>query len=134
MTNQIQFELVSPEEKLVSEPVHMAVIPGAEGEFGVMAGHSALVAELKAGVVELYAKDSKDARKIFIAGGFADVTGEQCIVLAEEAVNVNDLNKGDLEKQLKILDQDLGLAEEAADKARIKKRIKLTQQKLDALS
>ena len=83
----IQFELVSPEEKLVSEPVAMAVIPGDEGEFGVLVGHSALVASLKPGVVEL-SVDGQDNRRIFIASGFADVTPEQCTILAEEAVNV----------------------------------------------
>ena len=132
---KIQFELVSPEEKLITEAVSMAVIPGEEGEFGVGAGHSALVVSLQAGVVKLY-KDGLDseAKKVFITGGFADVTGELCTILAEEAINVNDLDQAALEKQLADLNEDLGLAEEKADKLRISKRIALVKAKLSAVS
>lgn len=133
MTETIQFELVSPEAKLVSEPVTMAVIPGTEGQFGVLAGHSALVATLKSGVVEL-SIDGQDARRIFIAGGFADVTPEQCTVLAEEAVNVADLDEADLQKQVANLNEDLGLAKEAADKARVEKKLALVNAKLEAIA
>lgn len=129
----IQFELVSPERRLVSEPVTMAVIPGEEGQFGVLSGHSALVASLKPGVVELQF-DGQDTRRIFIAGGFADVTPEQCTVLAEEAVNVADLDKAALEQQVKDLNEDFGIAKEDADKARIKRKIALANAKLKAIA
>ncbi len=132
----IQFELVSPEEKLVSEPVNMAVIPGEKGQFGVMAGHSSLVATLQPGVVELFAEDgaAEPAMKIFIAGGFADISGGQCTVLAEEAVNVKDLVQADLEQSIENLNEDLGIAKEDIDKARIEKRLVLTKAKLSAVS
>ena len=136
MTAQdIDFELVSPEEKLISEPVRMAVIPGDEGEFGVMAGHAALVASLQPGVVTLFAgADGDSSRRIFISGGFADVTGGLCTILAEAAVNVDDLDQGDLEKELADLSEDLGLAEEVLDKARIEQKISLVKAKLSAVS
>ena len=134
MTEQtIAFELVSPEAKLVSEPVGMAIIPGEEGEFGVLPGHSSLVASLKAGVVELQSEGA-DVRRIFIAGGFADVTPELCSVLAEEAVNVNDLDRATLEQELTNLNSDLNLAAEEADKARILKKIALTEAKISAVA
>jgi len=129
----IQFELVSPERRLVSEPVTMAVIPGAEGDFGVLAGHSALVASLKVGVVELQF-EGQDTRRIFIAGGFADVTPEQCTVLAEEAINVSDLDQAELQQQAANLNEDLGIAKEDADKARIEKRLALVNAKLEAIA
>lgn len=135
MTANINFELVSPEAKLVSEPVSMAIIPGEEGEFGVGADHSALVASLKPGVVELFKDGSKEPyMKIFIAGGFADVTGSQCTILAEQAVNVNDLKQTDLEQSLKNLGEDLNMAKDDAEKARIAKRIELTKAKLAAVT
>jgi len=133
-TQSIQFELVSPEEKLVSGPVHMVLIPGVEGEFGVLAGHASLVASLKAGVVELHKEEGGETRKIFIAGGFADVTGEQCTVLAEEAVNVSDLDLADLQQQVSNLNEDISTAKEEADKARIEKRLELVEAKLSAVS
>jgi len=129
----IQFELVSPERRLVSEPVTMAVIPGEEGEFGVLAGHSALVASLKVGVVEL-SFESQDTRRIFIAGGFADVTPEQCTVLAEEAINVSDLDQEELQQEAANLNEDLCLAKEDADKARVERKLALVNAKLEAIA
>ncbi len=129
----INFELVSPEEKLVSEPVKMAVIPGSEGELGVGAGHSSFVVSLNPGVVQLH-KEGQDPRKIFIAGGFADVTGESCVVLAEAAINVSDLDQKEVEQDIQNLNEDLGLAEEALDKARIQKKLALAKAKRSAIT
>ncbi|NCT40431.1 MAG: ATP synthase F1 subunit epsilon [Alphaproteobacteria bacterium] len=129
----IQFELVSPERRLVSEPVTMAVIPGTEGQIGVLAGHSALVASLKVGVVELHV-EGQDVRRIFIAGGFADVTQEQCTVLAEEAINISDLDQEALTQKAADLSEDLGLAKEAVDKARVLKHLTLVNAKLEAIA
>ncbi len=134
MSEQIHFELVSPEEKLVSEPVKMAVIPGSEGEMGVGAGHSSFVVSLKPGVVKLIVKEGDEPRNIFIAGGFADVTGESCVVLAEGAVNVNELDQKSVEQEIKDLNEDLGLAEEALDKARVQKKLRLAKAKLSAVT
>jgi F-type H+-transporting ATPase subunit epsilon len=131
---KIHFELVSPEEKLVSEPVALATIPGEEGEFGVGPGHTSIVANLKPGVVSLYAEKGGQPRRIFIAGGFADVTGAQCSVLAEEAVNVNDLNQAQLEQELKDLSEDLTLVKEQAEKTRIEKKLVLIKAKLQAVT
>lgn len=131
----INFELVSPEEKLVSEPVGLAVIPGEEGEMGVAAGHASYVVALKPGVVSLHNEIGEAPyQRIFIAGGFADVTAQNCVVLAEEAVNVSQLNQASIEQDLKNLNEDLGLAKDHIEKARIEKRIRLNQAKLQAIA
>lgn len=132
MTQTIQFELVSPEERLVSEPVSMAVIPGDEGDLGVMPKHSSLVASLRAGVVTLYNDNKEVSDRIFIAGGFADVTAENCTVLAEEAMPVSKLDLEELQSTLANLNEDFGLAEEDLDKKRIQRQIDLVQAKLRA--
>ncbi|MGH1376315.1 MAG: ATP synthase F1 subunit epsilon [Alphaproteobacteria bacterium] len=134
MSAQINFELVSPEEKLVSEDVYLAEIPGDNGVFGVAAGHCSLVSSLKPGVVKLHKEQDGDVRKIFIAGGFADVTAQSCTILAEEAIDVKDLNQESLEQYLVDLNEDLGLVEEDADKDRVKGRIALTKAKLFAIT
>ena len=134
MNEQIQFELVSPEEKLVSQPVKMAVIPGEEGEIGVGAGHMSLVSALKPGVLKLYTEGQAAPRRIFIAGGFADITGENCTVLAEEAIDVKNLKQAEIEQKIKNLTEDLGLAAEAADKARIKARLSIEKAKIQAIT
>ncbi len=134
MSNVIQFELVSPEEKLVSESVYLVEIPGDEGRFGVMNGHCSLLSSLKPGVVRLFKERGSEAKEIFIAGGFADVTSESCTVLAEEAIPVSDLNKESLEQLLSDLSEDIGMASEEADKKHIKNNIIITKAKIAAVS
>lgn len=134
MTKQINFELVSPEEKLVSEPVHMAVIPGVEGELGIGADHAAFVVALQPGVVKLYSSEGAVSQKIFIAGGFADITGDHCSVLAEEAVNVNDLDKADLEAKHSTLTRDLESVAGEVDRMKVQTKLLLVEKKLQALA
>lgn len=130
----IQFELVSPEEKLVSEPVFHAVIPGEEGELGVGADHTSLVVALQAGVVKLYRQKGDEPWKIFITGGFADVTGKNCTVLAEDAVNVSSLDQKEVEQEIRNLNEDLNAAQDQIEKTRLQRRLKLTYAKLAAIT
>lgn len=137
MTELLNFELVSPEAKLVSEPVKLAVIPGEAGVLGVGAGHESLVANLKPGVVGLFAEGQdftkdKPARRIFIAGGFADISEAGCSVLAEEAMDVTSLDATKLGQQLQDLTEDLSIAKEEADKARIRAKLAMVEAKLQA--
>lgn len=135
MTNVINFELVSPEEKLVSAPMYMVEVPGDDGAFGVMAGHCSIVSSLRTGVVRLHKDESgSDVREIFIVGGFADVTAQNCTILAEGAVDVKDLDKDALEKDLVNFGEDLTLAVEADDKLRVENKIALTKAKLQAVA
>lgn len=128
----IHFELVSPEQKLVSEAVKMAVIPGVEGEMGVGAGHASFVVALKPGIVKLTSLEGGEIREIYIAGGFADITGENCTVLAEDAVNVGDIDEDALSAELHNLHTDLGMAKDEAEKTRIARKIDAAKAKLSA--
>ena len=77
--NKVAFELVSPERLVVSMPVDMVVVPGGEGDFGVLPGHAPLIASVRPGVIEIY--DGREVSdRIFVAGGFAEVTRERCTV------------------------------------------------------
>ncbi|MFP4098857.1 MAG: ATP synthase F1 subunit epsilon [Alphaproteobacteria bacterium] len=132
---QIQFELISPEARLVSKDVYCAEIPGADGMFGVLPGHSSMLLTLGSGVVRLYAhKDDENAQRIFIVEGFADVTGERCTVLAETAVMVDELDRAALERDLKDLGDDLRMAEAMEERERIRHEITLTKSKLHAVT
>ncbi len=83
------FDLISPEARLISRSVWQVVCPGAEGEFGVRAGHMPLLAGLQQGMVVV--QDTPDAQPevIQIAGGFADVTADRLTVLAESVVKTS---------------------------------------------
>jgi F-type H+-transporting ATPase subunit epsilon len=133
-TNTFHFELVSPEKKLLSEPVHMVSVPGEEGDFGVLANHSALLSSIRPGVIEIHANDNdQNPRRYFLAGGFADVTPTSLTVLAEQATPVEELDKAEIEKQLDHLKQDLGLAESEGEKAQVQKKIEIAEAKLFVL-
>ncbi len=78
-SNTVEFELVSPERLLKSEPVEMVVVPGAEGDFGVLPGHSMLIATVRPGVIDIH-EGGQVRESIFVAGGFAEVSPERCTV------------------------------------------------------
>ena len=129
-----QFELVSPERILASEEASMVIVPGGEGEFGVLADHAPLLSSLRPGVVSV-TSPSGEVRRIFVSGGFVDVTGDLCAVLAEEAVNVNDLDRDVLAEKLKNLEDDLGFAkDDQAKSAHIQKSMDIVRAKLAALT
>ena len=73
-------------------------------------------------------------RHAFHAGGFADVTAHNCTILAEEAVNVNDLNQADLEQTIRNLNEDISLAKDELERARSERRLALTKAKLEAIT
>jgi F-type H+-transporting ATPase subunit epsilon len=132
MTN-LHFELVSPEKLLVSKPVAMVTVPGGEGDYGVLAGHAPLITTVRPGVIAIYEQsDATLSESIFVAGGFAEVTGERCTVLAEEAVPVGELNRANLEQELKNLSEDMPLAKTDAERSDIETKIAVTQAKLQA--
>jgi len=98
MANTVEFELVAPEELLFSESVELVVVPGAEGDFGVLPGHSPLISTLRTGVIAVYENDTVN-RRIFVSGGFAEVTPERCTVLADEAVALESDAASDDDKE-----------------------------------
>jgi F-type H+-transporting ATPase subunit epsilon len=132
MADQVQFELVSPERLLLSEPVDMVVVPGSEGDFGVLAGHAPLISTVRPGVIETYAgKTVKD--RIFVAGGFAEVTRERCTVLAEEALPVTELDRAAIEAEARTAREDIGLAKDAAQRAAAERTLAIAEAKLAVL-
>lgn len=131
MAEQVEFELVSPEKLLLSEPVDMVVVPGGDGNFGVLPRHSPLISTVRPGVIEVYNKGAVEKR-IFVAGGFAEVTGERCTVLAEEAVPVEEIDRAETEQALRDARDDLTDAKDAAEKDDAESLIKVLEAKLAA--
>ena len=115
----VDFELVSPAQLLASEPVDMVVVPGREGDIGVLPGHSPLIASLRPGVIEIYKTGSVKDR-IFVGGGFAEVSAERCTVLAEEAKHVSDIDADQAESRLSELKQKLETTDEPDSKEMIR--------------
>jgi F-type H+-transporting ATPase subunit epsilon len=80
----LHFELVTPERLVRSEEVHMVVVPGSEGDFGVLEGHSPMMSTIRSdAAVEIYATAGAVPERIEIAGGFAEVNDKGLTILAE---------------------------------------------------
>ncbi|HXV23270.1 MAG TPA: F0F1 ATP synthase subunit epsilon [Alphaproteobacteria bacterium] len=132
MADQVQFELVVPERLLLSEPVDMVVVPGSEGDFGALPGHAPFISTLRPGLIETYTgKSVKD--RIFVAGGFVEVTRERCTVLAEEAIALADLDRGTIEAQIRTAREDVGLAKDTGERAAAERALAAAESKLAIL-
>ena len=95
----LELEIVSPERLLLSRPVDMVVIPAAEGEMGVLERHAPMLVSLRGGVITLY-ENGQPTDRLFVAGGFAEVTPERCTVLANEVLPVSELNVATAQQRL----------------------------------
>jgi F-type H+-transporting ATPase subunit epsilon len=106
MPDRVEFELVTPERLLLSEMVEMVVVPGTEGNFGVLPGHAPLISTIRPGMIEIY-QGQTVTRRIFIVSGIAEVTPERCTVLADEAVSLDTLDRGSIESDLRVVEGNL---------------------------
>ena len=113
MAEKLQFELVSPERLLLSEAVEMVLVPGTEGYFGVLKGHAPLISTVRPGVIDVY-EGNEVTERIFVSGGFAEVTPERCTVLADQAMPLSALDRADIEAALRALDGEIASARDHA--------------------
>ena len=129
--NAIQFELVSPEARLMDEPAVMVVLPGTDGDIGVLPEHSPLVSTMRAGVVSIYKENKTTVTdQIFLASGFADVTGERVTVLAEEAIPVSKIDTEEVQKKIDAYKADLA---NGADKTHEAEHLAILEAQLAAV-
>ena len=103
-------EIVSPDRLLLSQPVEMVVIPAAEGEMGVLPGHAPMIVLLQAGTITLH-EGGKPTSRLYVSGGFAEVTPERCTVLADEAVPVSEVSRKVAEDRLTAADAEYAAAD-----------------------
>ena len=100
----ISFDLVSPEQLLFNGEVGMIIVPGKDGDIGVLPGHSQVLSSLRPGRVMVYGKDKNLLKSFFVTGGFVEINPEKCIVLAEGIFEMNSLDKSAIEKQIEELE------------------------------
>ena len=81
----LHFTLVTPERQMMSDDVYMVVVPGTEGEFGVMAGHAPFMTTLRDGELSVYRTANGTPERIRVSGGFAEVGDSGLTILAESA-------------------------------------------------
>lgn len=132
-SGKVAFELVAPERLLASEEVDMVVAPGADGDFGVLPEHSPLMSLLRPGVIEIYEGD-RVIQRIFVGGGFAEVNEKGCIVLAEEAVPIGEIDVEAAQKRIKLAQDDLTSIEDDVARAKLERDIVIAGAMIEAAS
>ncbi|MGD9537385.1 MAG: F0F1 ATP synthase subunit epsilon [Alphaproteobacteria bacterium] len=133
MADTFQFELVAPERLIYSDQAEMVVVPGSEGEFGVLPGHSPLISAVRPGIVEVYEYPAiKSKARFFVAGGFAEVTGERCTVLSNEAMPVEEIDKEAARERLAEAELALRDAQSDAEKAKAEAEIAVVRAMIEA--
>lgn len=136
MAATIEFDLVAPEAVILAEPVEMVVLPGAEGDFGVLPRHAPMVSSLRPGVITVFSRQGggwQPKERIFVAAGFAEVTPERVTVLAENAQPLSEIDRVTAQRELEAAREALDDAGDAAGKARAKRAIAVAEAKLSVL-
>lgn len=132
MADQVKFELVSPERLLLSAEVDSVVIPGAEGDFGVLPGHSRLISTIRPGVITVF-QGGRATDRIFVEGGFAEVTPQGCTVLAEHATPVAEISREQAAQAVQDAKEDIEDSKDAAVKAEVAKTLEVAEARLRAV-
>ena len=114
MAEPFQFELVSPERELMSEPVDQVVVPGADGYFTVLKGHAPFMSTMKPGVVDVV--NGNETLRIFVRGGFADVSAAGLTILAEQAIPLDEVDAAMLAQEIRNTEEDVADAKDGATK------------------
>lgn len=112
------FELVSPERLVYSGAVSEVIVPGTEGEFGILAGHAPFVSTLKPGILTI--KGDGAPKKLFVRGGFAEANPQGLTVLAETAIPLEEIKADRLAQMIKDAQEDV---EDARDEATRQRRL-----------
>jgi F-type H+-transporting ATPase subunit epsilon len=115
MADPFQFELVSPERLLMSEPVEQVVVPGSEGYFTVLKGHAPFMSTLRPGVIEVSKAGQTD--RIFVRGGFADVNIAGLTILAEQAIPLAEVDPAMLAQDVRDAEEDVADAKDPTIRA-----------------
>jgi F-type H+-transporting ATPase subunit epsilon len=130
--DKVEFELVSPEKLLLSRAVDMVVVPGAEGDMGVLPRHSPTITTVRPGTIVVY-EGGAISDRIFIAGGFAEVSDNRCTVLAEEAMPVKDIDKAAAQQSLADAREDISSADSDTARKSAETAVAVAEAKIQAV-
>lgn len=131
VADKVAFQLVAPERLLTSAEVDMVVVPGSEGDFGVLPQHSLFMSVLRPGVIETY-EGGQVSGRIFVGGGFAEVNARGCTVLAEEALPVEEIDLERARARLSAAQDDLRDATDDPARARFEREIRIAEAQIQA--
>ena len=121
MDTKINFDFVSPEESIISSEVDMVLIPAIEGDAGILPNHAPYMTILRQGIVEVtFGKDN--IKQYLVEGGFADITPQKITILAENSINLTDIDDSVLKEKLQQIDENISNASESDKELLIEKK------------
>ena len=123
---KVSFRLVMPEREVLATEADMVVVPGSEGDFGVLHGHAPLISTVRPGVLEVI-QDNKVDKRFIVVGGFAEVTPERCTVLADEAVPFEEVTPEQLAERERAAERELADAATDGERAAAQKAISVAK-------
>ena len=106
MNNKINFDFVSPEASIVSSEVEMVLIPGIDGDAGILPNHSPFMTTLRQGIVEVTFEEG-NVKRYLVEGGFADIAQDKMTLLAENSINLSDSDSNTLKNEIEIINEKL---------------------------
>ena len=116
MADKVLVELVTPVKVVLTREVDMVVVPGGDGDFGILPGHAPLLSTLRPGVVDIYEAGAV-SDSVFVADGFAEATEARVTILAEEALTMSEATAEEAEARLKEARRRLDEADDDAGRA-----------------
>ncbi len=122
MAESLSFELVTPDKHFLSGQADMVVLPSENGDIGVMAHHSSLIAMMRPGMIEVH-ESGKETLRYFVNGGYANINNNNCTILAESLIAEADINKAEAELAVKELREQLKRTDSEVKKSHIQRRI-----------
>jgi len=118
MAEQLHFELVTPEKLLIGKAVDEVVVPGEEGDFGVLAEHAPVISTLRPGVIEIRDSAAAEPERLFLKGGFAEVNARGLVILADGCLDPREVDLSELDQQIRNTEEDLADASDDRQRAK----------------
>jgi len=127
MVYTVEFELVTPERLIVSTTASMVVIPGEEGDFGILPSHTPVISILRPGVIDIH-NEGKIERKIFVSGGSIEMIDDRCTVLADEAIPLEEMDELSVSKRLEVAREALeAISVDDSSRPRVEEQLLIAQ-------
>jgi F-type H+-transporting ATPase subunit epsilon len=126
MSNAFHLKIISPAAVLVDDYVGQVQVPGVEGDFGVLPGHSPLFSMIRPGVINVTQADGSQ-RKFFATAGYADVTPESCTVISDHIRDLTDMSASDADEALVAAKTALAKADSASERQQAEKLLQAAE-------
>ena len=123
MADMLHFEIVSPERLLKDAQAAMVVVPGTDGDFAALPQHAPMMSTIRPGVVEIFETEGGDAERLFVKGGLAQISPEGLTILAEEAIQLDDVDAADLSARIADAEASLNAASDDVARAAAEKEL-----------